>query len=768
MFVGIYAYRYGWIPPGELLSVTEQEFDYAGSKGIPRLCYLVDDSLVWPPDQIEHAAADKIAALRDKVSSLVLSTFRSPEDLATSVAADLHRVIVSELASKPIAEPVRENLPRRRSLVGRETPIQTVRDHLDDGESVVAVVGAPGVGKTSVAINVAHYCRDVSDASRARFQAFVWHTRKPRPVTITSLCNAIAEVVDYPFVAGMSGDKKRRETRRLLARFSALIVVDDLNPTVNKSEADVMAFLADLPAGSQAVVTSRDRTFQYDTMLILEPLNEQASLELIRAEALRRSLTDVATSSFDSRMLSLVRATSGNPLAVEWALGQVANGRALNLVVTQLQDGRADIFDTLFVDSWARFPQASRSVLTSLSLAGDCTWNGLRALTGLDDNTIQESLTKIQQASLLIVEGGLDQAAMTFGLHPLTATFVGTRIQDPQSARDALLQKGLTFYEPFSAQRRPSLAPSSDSVELSLEIELILLLVDWSADSADWDSVLRLFGGIEELLLILGRFDDRVRYSELAARGADSLHDSHLQAHYLTLVGGTLVLTNEFGKANIAIDQALLVARAADDKAEESRAIRTRALILYRQGHREDALGALTPADDLALEAGDALSYCDVLDLRANVLFSMDKFEQSKDTFAQLATAADSIGWELCKAYALRGTGDLARVRGDLDGAQQSLDLSLELTIAHLDRRHMARLKLSYAKLWFDKDDAPTARVVATEALDEFDRMGMWNERHETSVVLKAIDRFSRKPWSFGRNLMTGRGNYSKRPIAGD
>src|ERR1035438_5314854 len=45
--VGIYAHRYGSMPKGSGLSITEQEFDRASQLRIPSLCYLVDSKYPW-------------------------------------------------------------------------------------------------------------------------------------------------------------------------------------------------------------------------------------------------------------------------------------------------------------------------------------------------------------------------------------------------------------------------------------------------------------------------------------------------------------------------------------------------------------------------------------------------------------------------------------------------------------------------------------------------------------------------------------------------
>jgi len=47
IFIGIIAHRYGYVPQGMEKSVTEQEYDEALRRNIPRLMYLVDPDYEW-------------------------------------------------------------------------------------------------------------------------------------------------------------------------------------------------------------------------------------------------------------------------------------------------------------------------------------------------------------------------------------------------------------------------------------------------------------------------------------------------------------------------------------------------------------------------------------------------------------------------------------------------------------------------------------------------------------------------------------------------
>ena len=92
ILVGIYAWRYGWQPSPSQASITEQEFDYAVSKGKKCLCYIIDETWPWLPAYIDQGdALNRLVVFKAKVSRLVRSKFSTPDNLAKLVVADLAR-----------------------------------------------------------------------------------------------------------------------------------------------------------------------------------------------------------------------------------------------------------------------------------------------------------------------------------------------------------------------------------------------------------------------------------------------------------------------------------------------------------------------------------------------------------------------------------------------------------------------------------------------------------------------------------------------------
>jgi CheY-like chemotaxis protein len=95
-FIGIYAHRYGFIPDGAVVSITEQEFDYAVAKKKQVFGFVVDGNYPWLPLQIEHEPGlSRLKLLKEKIQrSVVRDVFTTPDDLAYKVAASLGRFLL--------------------------------------------------------------------------------------------------------------------------------------------------------------------------------------------------------------------------------------------------------------------------------------------------------------------------------------------------------------------------------------------------------------------------------------------------------------------------------------------------------------------------------------------------------------------------------------------------------------------------------------------------------------------------------------------------
>src|SRR4051812_15338794 len=58
LFVGIYAYRYGYAPNNGNVGITEMEFEWASQNQLDRLLFVIDPVATWPDDNPLRKYAD--------------------------------------------------------------------------------------------------------------------------------------------------------------------------------------------------------------------------------------------------------------------------------------------------------------------------------------------------------------------------------------------------------------------------------------------------------------------------------------------------------------------------------------------------------------------------------------------------------------------------------------------------------------------------------------------------------------------------------------
>ncbi len=170
VYIGIVAWRYGYIPEGMALSVTHQEYEEATRLGLPRYVFLAAPATdpADGPDALFPAAVrdsehrPQLDAFRAELGKAhVVDFFTTPEDLAVRVATALHHYLLQmkeeDAASGP--RPPHDLPPRAPDFVGREEELAALCATLRRAQSTggsAAVAGMAGVGKSALAAEALH------------------------------------------------------------------------------------------------------------------------------------------------------------------------------------------------------------------------------------------------------------------------------------------------------------------------------------------------------------------------------------------------------------------------------------------------------------------------------------------------------------------------------------------------------------------------------------------------------------------------------------
>ncbi|HEY3363127.1 MAG TPA: HEAT repeat domain-containing protein [Methanosarcina sp.] len=93
LYIGVFAWRYGYTPEGYGKSITELEYRKAVKAGKECLIFLLHEDAPWPPKYVDKGKdAEKIAALRNELSTkYIVSFFKSADELSSLVGAAIHQ-----------------------------------------------------------------------------------------------------------------------------------------------------------------------------------------------------------------------------------------------------------------------------------------------------------------------------------------------------------------------------------------------------------------------------------------------------------------------------------------------------------------------------------------------------------------------------------------------------------------------------------------------------------------------------------------------------
>lgn len=103
VYVGVFGHRYGYVPAGTSLSVTEMEYRRALEREMPRLVFMMaDDHPITAADVETGEGAERLRALRQSLQTRqVVKFFSSPAELRAQV---LQSLVNLDVAPKPAPE----------------------------------------------------------------------------------------------------------------------------------------------------------------------------------------------------------------------------------------------------------------------------------------------------------------------------------------------------------------------------------------------------------------------------------------------------------------------------------------------------------------------------------------------------------------------------------------------------------------------------------------------------------------------------------------
>jgi LuxR family glucitol operon transcriptional activator len=475
--------------------------------------------------------------------------------------------------------------PRYGEFIGREAEVARVLEWIETSRwPLASIEGMGGIGKTSLAIEVAHRCLPgPQQAITKPFDAVVWTSARDYAdfnLRLDHVLDTIARVLDFPHLAQIPPEQKVGAVDKLLRSHRTLLLADNLETVTDLA---LVKFLEQIPEPSLALVTTRYKQLRRVWDIPLYGLKDEETLTLIRRHSHRIGLNVVAGAD-DDTLQRLAAAAGNNPKAVELSLGLIKQkGLPFHTVVDELYRASQmvkEVFDYIFAEAWKLLDDETRQVLLAMSLfVSSASRAALSAVAQVEDFNFYQAIEELVGMSLLEASEALDISQQRYWLHPLTQIFARHQLgvdlslnvlhhngANPEKIA-ALKAKFCTFYAAWSEKTAGwdfwdfASWSAEQYAEIHQELPNLVAALEWAYEDRNWTEVLALAKAVVHPVYYQGHPDKRLKCSEYALTAAHELRLREDEVWFMIHgLGSIYLLRGEYDTTEQYLSQGLRLA----------------------------------------------------------------------------------------------------------------------------------------------------------------------------------------------------------------
>ncbi|MEV8318165.1 tetratricopeptide repeat protein [Streptomyces sp. NPDC059900] len=617
----------------------------------------------------------------------------APQLRGTDKSAAARRRTVLEQSFTQLPEPEGHFAGRRAELARVAQWVHAARASTETRPTVVVLHGAPGSGRSSLAVRAAHDLRDqFRGACVVDLRGESSQPLSTRDALLHLLNRLGAPREQLLFRERSSQEQQVKRLSELyhqyLTGLAVTVVLDDA------SDPQQVRTLVPERSDSLVIVTARKPLElpadlpAWVHQLPVEPLDAAGAEELLREAAQDTS------GPYDAESEDAVRELCGGlPLALRVAGSSIGARTPRQLAADLAAYGPVEPVERVL---WLRYSDqadSARRLLRRLALAGRASLGtaAAAALLGADEQEAARQLTALSRAGLVDHVRG-----SRYRLHDLVRSFALARVLDEEepAERTAAQERLIVSYSELAGS--------------------VIRLVDgkMSTRAGQFDR-----HGFSSLDAALRWLDDESSFITAALRHAEGV-DQQAVLHLLgalcdyCLLRGDLYRLGEISELAQAVDQGLL-----------TRSVQWRTGIASRQlGELDQARTTLTSVVDLYMEAhqdaGAALALCSLgitLHHQGNLTEAAARLSEALEL-----QAADELAGD--RAWTMHALAAVERDRSNLNKALGLLEASLALHRENDSLHGEAWAHFQLGQLCLRMGDVPRAEEQLRGALDLYGR----------------------------------------------
>lgn len=630
--------------------------------------------------------------------------------------------------------------PSYGKFIARTAAYAEVVDGLQQRSPVVLITGLGGMGKTSLAREVAlgglH-----GDLDGLAFAGVVWISDKDSPGTtnFATVLDDIARTLDYPSFTTYEFDEKRRAVEQLVRRERLLLVVDNFETI---TDGALLTWLLRLPEPSKALVTSREysRAFRNNTFVVdLRGMDTGEAQEMIcyRLQILRieHVVADLG------QLAPLIYATGGNPKAMELALGCIKyDYRSLQQVIDDLHAARGELFDDLFARCWSLLDEAARRVLLAMPLfQGSASEAALATTSDVRQPMFQQAVERLTNLALLdAIRTDLHQP-VRYSVHPLVRAFATAKLHETSEFEPPARERWVRWYIRLATAVSYCWDDAARLNLLDLEQATVHAVLNWCREHARHNDVVAMAKGVGYYYLVRGLWDMDLPCNLMHAEAARHLGDRAEEAQALSYHVHMLCRQGNGAGAAIHLAHLLELADAARFTGNIVFDIH-HAVALHAAMHGDYA--AAQQAWEQSLECGNEFTPNIAVVNRqwlADCLYTRGNIEGARVLLDETLADAQRLKMVRSQLFCRIRLAAIAVDNADYSAASALLADCEKLARETRDTEHFGATRLVTAQLYAARGDSRSARRAATDAIDQFQRLGLWRELEQARVQLAGL-----------------------------
>ncbi len=635
---------------------------------------------------------------------------------------------------------VMHNLPRPSyaQFIMRPQPFNDIVEALGQRTAAVVVASLGGMGKTSLAREVAERCLDPK-FDGPRFDAAVWVSDAARPgfTTLNMVLDEVAQTLGLINLLDRNEEEKRRNIEDALRSRRVLLVVDNFETV---TDAQLLRWLLMLPEPSKVIITTREyrREFRQGGWPVeLGGMHDDEAQAFVmqRLRALRFNDTPQP-----GQIAPLIDAAGGNPKAIEMALGSLKlERRPLHDALADLQQARGELFDELFTRNWSLLDEAARRVLLAATLFGASA--GHEALSFASDvrgASFNRAVNTLADLSFLnALQDGLDNPPR-YTLHPLVRAFASSEMAKDPPYEAGARQRWLDWH--IQLGRR--VGYSRDNLKklemLDPEREEWHAVAAWARNAGQHSQVLALANGIGYYCYVRGLMGREPNINLIAAEAARMLEKPAEEVKWLSYHVQRMARSRNLAEVERHLPRIQALAAAHDLPADCAEVYRHATASYYFACGQWDAaehewrtlLGTPGLGQPARLVTVKWLAEC--LLHKGDIAAAQRLLEDTLRDHANNDNPRAIVALKLALAKSLLGEGRIDEAGAWVAGCR-------EMVVDNNIDRHVPDVLLLEGRLAAQQGDLTLANTSITSAITHFQRLGLQREIDEAQAALAAL-----------------------------